>query len=106
MVSVGEDGKMKLWDLRAYKEATCYYSLPPAQTLDVSQRGMLALSYGGTIKVQNNAFNINKVKVWKGIFSERQSAPYMEHQISAADIRVSRCIKLRLIHQTVRFCPY
>lgn len=82
MVTAGLDGKVKVWDLRTYKELDSY-DLTPASALDVSQLGLVATSHNGT------------TKVWKGLFEgKHQDNPYMEHKLPGALI------------QDMHFCPF
>lgn len=54
LVSAGADGQVKVWDLRMLKDTPLhsYFSYSPADWLDISQRGMLAVGYGRKIQVQ------------------------------------------------------
>eukprot|EP00940_MAST-03C_sp_MAST-3C-sp2_P002347 g2347.t1 len=67
MVSSGSDGQMKIWDLRTYKMLNAYFTTTPASSIDLSQRGMLAVGYGPN------------VQIWKDIFRTKQKMPYMRH---------------------------
>ncbi len=52
MVTSGLDGKVRVWDMRTYKELHSYFTVRPAETIDISQTGMLALGYGPHIQVR------------------------------------------------------
>ncbi|KAI9033326.1 WD40-repeat-containing domain protein, partial [Hyaloraphidium curvatum] len=67
MATAGLDGQLKVWDVRTYKPVHEYFSPTPATALSISQRGLLAVSYGP------------HVAVWKDAFREKQKAPYMSH---------------------------
>jgi U3 small nucleolar RNA-associated protein 7 len=43
MVTAGGE-KMKIWDLRTYKELNCYFTHGPTTGLSISQSGLLAVS--------------------------------------------------------------
>ena len=51
MVTAGLDGQIKVWDVRTYKQIHAYFSIRPATTLDISQRGMLAVGNGPHVQV-------------------------------------------------------
>ena len=69
----GMDCKVRIWDLRKYTPLHEFFtpgSATPA-SLDVSQRGLLAVACGGV------------VQVWKGWDrGDKPKAPYMKHTIS------------------------
>ena len=46
-ISARHYSRVKIWDLRMYKEVHAYFSAVPAVHVDISQRGMLAVGYGG-----------------------------------------------------------
>ena len=48
MVTSGQDGQMKVWDVRNFKDRAVheYFTHTPATTLSLSQRGVLAAGYG------------------------------------------------------------
>lgn len=51
MATSGLDGKMRIWDVRTYKELHTYYTPTPASCLAISQRGLLAVGHGPHIQV-------------------------------------------------------
>jgi len=73
MVTGGADRKVKLWDLRTYKEMSSFYNVNhfPAQAVDISQKGVLGVAHGHMITFYKdpfgNSFNKNK--------------PYMVHRM-------------------------
>ncbi len=67
MVSTGNDSKMRIWDVRTYKQLYEYYNPLPAVSVTISQKGLLAIGYG------------NKVEVWKDYGKAKQKEPYMKH---------------------------
>lgn len=78
MVTTGADGQMKVWDLRTYKMIDSYFTTSPAATLDVSQRGLLAVGYGP------------HVQVWKDVFQQKQKKPYMRHFMAGSQVSNAR----------------
>ncbi|KAL6059844.1 putative U3 small nucleolar RNA-associated protein 7 [Balamuthia mandrillaris] len=74
MATSGNDGKMKLWDLRTYKPLGSYYTTSPAAALDISQKGLLGAGSGP------------HVTVWKDVWATKQERPYMKHLILGASI--------------------
>ena len=51
MVTAGADGQVKVWDARKFAPLHAYFSRAPAQWLDISQRGMLAVGFGRNVQV-------------------------------------------------------
>lgn len=82
MVTSGLDGKVKVWDVRKFKELYSYSTVRPAASISVSQMGLVSLGFGP------------HVQVWKGMFSKKQKSPYLVHRAPGDAIR------------SVRFCPY
>jgi BING4CT (NUC141) domain len=84
LVSGGADSQVRVWDVRTFRPLHAYFSAQPASSLDVSQRGMLAVGYGP------------HVQVWQGALSEKAKAPYLNHLVAQGGQAV----------QAARFCPY
>lgn len=85
LVTSGADSQVKVWDIRStYQPLHSYFSATPATALDVSQRGLLALAYGG------------RVQVWRDALATKAAAPYLNHLVSGGGERV----------ENLRFCPY
>jgi U3 small nucleolar RNA-associated protein 7 len=84
MATAGADSQVKVWDLRTYKEVHAYFSAVPAVHVDISQRGMLAVGYGGHVQVWDQALS-----------GPKQASPYLTHQFTRG--RVVR---------DFGFCPY
>jgi U3 small nucleolar RNA-associated protein 7 len=82
MATVGLDSQLKIWDVRTFKLLQHYYMDTPASYIDISQKGILAVGHGP------------HVSLYKDIFKEKQSQPYMKHLQSAS--RVS----------DLAFCPW
>jgi len=82
MATAGLDSRVKIWDLRTYKELQNYLSPTPASSLSISQKGLLAVGFGP------------HVNIWKDAFKEKQKSPYMSHLQPSCSIK------------TVKFCPF
>jgi U3 small nucleolar RNA-associated protein 7 len=82
MVSTGLDGYAKCWDLRMFRMLHAYTTLRPAQGLDISQTGLLAVGHG------------SHVQVWKDALQSKQKSPYLNHEMPG-----KQCADLR-------FCPF
>ncbi|KAK7204745.1 WD40-repeat-containing domain protein [Myxozyma melibiosi] len=82
MASAGADGQLKIWDVRTYKEVHAYYTPTPANTLSISDRGLLAVGWGP------------HVTVWKDALKVKQKSPYMTHLNPGSTIN------------DLRFCPF
>ena len=85
LATAGADAQVKIFDLRTYKEVHSYFSAAPAVALDISQRGMLAVTYG------------NRVQIWNSsaIRGAKASSPYLNHATPNGSIVAD-----------ARFCPY
>ena len=85
VATAGADSQVKIFDLRTYKEVHGYFSAAPAVSVDISQRGMLSVCYGG------------RVQIWAAdaIRGAKATAPYLNHSVSSGG-------KVR----EGRFCPY
>jgi U3 small nucleolar RNA-associated protein 7 len=84
MATCGADSQVKTWDVRMYKEIHSYYSAVPAVHVDISQRGMLGVGYGGRVQIWDQALNGPKAQ-----------APYLNHQFRRGEIV-----------RDFAFCPY
>ncbi len=52
MSTAGLDGQLKIWDIRTYKVVHEYYTPTPASYLDISDKGLLGVSFGSTVNVR------------------------------------------------------
>ncbi|XP_065646581.1 uncharacterized protein LOC100201145 isoform X4 [Hydra vulgaris] len=83
MATSGLDGLIKVWDIRNYKSVYKYRLRgKPAQSLAISQKGMLAVAFG------------SKIHVFRNALMEMQHTPYLTHMLPGADAT------------SVQFCPY
>ena len=82
LVTIGSDKQMKVWDVRTYKPLHAYFCSAPAKSVEISQKGLVAVSWG------------SRVQVWKDALGGKAKAPYMNHQQELGQIR------------QIRFCPY
>ncbi|KAJ2358944.1 putative U3 small nucleolar RNA-associated protein 7 [Coemansia erecta] len=69
MATSGLDGRVKIWDIRTFQALHEYTTLRPAQSLDISQRGLLAAGWGPN------------VTIWKDALNSHVSDPYMKRQL-------------------------
>ena len=67
MVTAGRDAQVKVWDVRTFKELHSYFSPTPANKLDISDRGMLAVAWGPHISV------------WQDALAKKAQSPYLTH---------------------------
>ncbi len=51
MVTAGVDNQIKVWDVRMIRPLHAYFSHSAASSLDISQRGLLAVGYGSRAQV-------------------------------------------------------
>ncbi|OLL25722.1 putative U3 small nucleolar RNA-associated protein 7 [Neolecta irregularis DAH-3] len=82
MTTCGADSQLKIWDIRAFKEVHSYYTPTPAQTLNISETGLLGVGWGP------------HVSVWRDAFKTKQQAPYMQHLNPGSSI------------VDIKFCPF
>ncbi len=84
MVTAGADGQVRVWDVRAFKPLASYFSRAPAASLDISQRGLVAVGSGRSISV------------WQGMLDghAKVQAPYMKVGLPASGLR------------DLAFCPF
>ncbi|KAJ2875878.1 putative U3 small nucleolar RNA-associated protein 7 [Coemansia aciculifera] len=82
MATSGLDGSLKVWDIRNFKALHEYSTMRPAQSLDISQRGLLAAGWGANITV------------WKDALVTKVDAPYMKRLLPSTTV------------SDVRFVPY
>jgi U3 small nucleolar RNA-associated protein 7 len=83
MVTAGEDGCMKVWDLKQYHLLQTYYVKRPITHLALSDTGLLALSFGA------------QVQIWKDFVHNEAKEPYMLHQLPEGGII-----------RGIAFCPF
>jgi U3 small nucleolar RNA-associated protein 7 len=57
MATTGLDGQLKIWDIRKFESVHDYYTPKPANALDISQMGLLAVGYNNTITVSNSTMH-------------------------------------------------
>ncbi|KAG1331430.1 U-box domain-containing protein 72 [Cocos nucifera] len=65
MATAGMDRKIKLWDIRKFEVLHAYSG--HAQSLDFSQKGLLAMANG------------SKVQIWRDSYGNQDYRPYMSH---------------------------
>ena len=95
MLSGGQDLKLKLWDIRMFKEVHTYHTHQPASSISISDRGLAAISSG------------TAVTIWKDLFTSptptsssssnqplKIQSPYMNWGLDGRSI------------QSVQWCPF
>lgn len=75
LITAGADRKVKVFDLRRYQEVNSYYLSAAANTISVSQRGLVAVGFGPNVHVLKSAFS-----------SGSPIRPYMTHQIPGSQV--------------------
>ncbi len=91
MLSAGQDLRLKLWDIRTFKEIHSYNTFHPASSISISDRGLAAIGAG------------NSVTIWKDLFTTTNTnkpskiqSPYLSWHHTQTPTPISR----------VTFCPY
>jgi WD40 repeat protein len=51
MVSAGADYRVRIWDVRNYKEVHSYYVNRPADVVSLSELGLLGIGWGSHVNV-------------------------------------------------------
>jgi len=74
LATSGNDGKVKIWDVRKYQHLFSYRAIHPPSSIQISQLGLLAVGMGSV------------VQIWKDALRERQKTPYMEHTVPKARV--------------------
>lgn len=84
MAVAGQDRSLKIWDIRNFKELHSYYTMTVANSVAISDTGLVAVGWGP------------HVQVWKDILKldTDSSSPYMNHLIAGSQVN------------TVRFAPF
>lgn len=67
MTTVGQDSRLKVWDVRTYREIHDYFTPAPASSLSVSDSGLIGVGWGP------------HVSIWQDAFRTKQNSPYMTH---------------------------
>jgi U3 small nucleolar RNA-associated protein 7 len=78
----GVDRQVKVWDIRTFKPLHAYFANSPATSLDISQRGLLAVGQG------------RRLQLWRDCLSSKAASPYLTHMLPLGGI------------SSLRFCPY
>jgi len=85
LVTTGVDCKTRIWDLRnTYSQLYEYFNPMPVNASNISQKGLLAMSYG------------NVVEIWKDYAKSKQKEPYMKHHFKDNQTKTS----------SIDFVPY
>lgn len=74
LVTAGADRKVKVFDLRKYQELNEYYLSAAANSMSVSQRGLVALGFGPNVHVLKNPF------------TSASPSPYMTYLIPGSQV--------------------
>lgn len=77
MASTGLDGYLKIWDLRMFKNLHCYKLDHPGMSVDISDRGLVAVALGRSAQVLRNAF------------TQPTDVTYMNHTIRTPNATLS-----------------
>jgi U3 small nucleolar RNA-associated protein 7 len=82
LATAGLDGQVNVWDNRMYKKLHSYFSIRPANSLDISDTGLLAVAGGP------------HVQVWKDALVRKAQSPYLVHRLPGENV------------EEARFCPF
>lgn len=82
LATAGLNKKIKIWDLRTYKQLDQYKAGSMIKSLSISQRGILAVGM------------LNRVVTWKDVFKTKQDNIYLSHSYGKDYV------------SSVEFCPF
>ncbi|VEU21991.1 DEKNAAC102967 [Brettanomyces naardenensis] len=80
MAVSGADKTLKIWDIRKYEELGSYYTPTQANTVDISDTGLLSVGWGP------------HVTIWKDTLKTKQNSPYMNHMIPGSQVQTTRFV--------------
>jgi U3 small nucleolar RNA-associated protein 7 len=80
LVTAGADAQVKVWDVRTYRPLHAYFSRAPADALDISQRGLLAVGHG------------RRVAVWSGALGSKAAVPMLDHTLPEGSLAALRFV--------------
>ncbi|KKY16994.1 putative small nucleolar ribonucleoprotein complex [Phaeomoniella chlamydospora] len=93
MLSGGQDLKLKLWDIRMFKEVHTYRTHNPASSISISDRGLAAVSTNTSVTIWKDLFtSLNPQSTSPDLL--KVQSPYMSHHLPSSPI------------QNVQFCPF
>lgn len=98
MLSAGQDLRLKLWDIRNFKEIHSYRTFQPASTISISDRGLAAIGAGTSVTIWKDLFttpNDPSVNVNGATDPAKIQSPYLTHRPTPSQ-RIERTL----------FCPY
>ena len=109
MVTGGLDARLKVWDVRAFRDEPLHnYFLPaPARAIDISARGCVAVGFGGHVQVWGRDFAAPERRAAPltaagagalalgapptgGAAPRKAAAPYMQHLLPGSIVRSLR----------------
>lgn len=93
MLSAGQDLRVKLWDIRTFKEVHSYNTFQPASTISISDRGLAAIGAG------------TSVTIWKDLFTAPSTSSTSQPSKIQSPYLTWRHINSHPIERAL-FCPY
>jgi U3 small nucleolar RNA-associated protein 7 len=94
MLSAGQDLRLKLWDIRTFKEIHSYNTFHPASSISISDRGLAAIGASTSVTIWKDLFTTPSTASTTDAPSKIQS-PYLTWQNNHSH-RIERTL----------FCPY
>lgn len=102
MATAGHDGFMKVWDLRMFRCLHAYKTKHPVVSLDISDRGLIAMGFG------------RQVQILKDAFLQPMDVTYLQHELSSTGTRIAgegavaskKALKSSLLVSNVKFRPF
>jgi U3 small nucleolar RNA-associated protein 7 len=102
MTTSGYDNYMKVWDLRTYRCLHAYKTKSPVLSLDISDRGLIAMGLG------------RRVEVLKDAFTQPRNVTYLTHEIKPTGTRIAgdgavaskKALASSILISSVKFRPF
>ena len=63
MVSAGADYRVKIWDIRNYREIHSYYTKRPTDEVTISELGLLGIGWGSHVSVKPPPFPLELIYI-------------------------------------------
>lgn len=80
MAAISADQTLKIWDIRKFEELDSYVTPTQANSVDISDTGLLSVGWGP------------HVTVWKDCFKSHQKNPYLTHLLPGSQVQSTRFV--------------
>lgn len=80
MAALGADKTLKIWDIRKFEELYSYSTPTQANTVDISDTGLVSVGWGP------------HVTIYKDCFKSHQKNPYLSHLLPGSQVQSTRFV--------------